>query len=370
MYESIEKLKELRALLQDELSRQVFDARLLCDIAPTLTHCLRLDQLRGGLCPADAGCDWKEVFSSVSKEGKKLILYGSGTDGQRLARYLLADGVDFYAFVGRGAAAYPDGIMGKPVFTPDWLFNQGDDVRVVISATLNSYSEIEENLKAHNFPQSHILPYMTSPPFLPPETNQYFDFPQLYRKGTAFVDGGCFNGEDSLKFARFAGGDYSKIYAFEPDPVNCERCKEFLRQHGVRDTEIFQAGLSDRDGSVYFVSKSTVASFVVGKKDMQYDEKKVEEIQVRSLDSAAGDEPVGFIKMDIEGSEFDALRGAERVIRRDAPLMALSVYHRVGDMPAIMGYLHELVPDYRFWLRQYARLSEDTVLYAAIPPAE
>ena len=75
---------------------------------------------------------------------------------------------------------------------------------------------------------------------------------------------------------------------------------------------------------------------------------------------------VGFIKMDIEGAEFDALHGAESVIVRDKPLLAISVYHRTGDMLAIMDYLHELVPEYRFWLRHYSIGVADTVLYASV----
>ena len=74
---------------------------------------------------------------------------------------------------------------------------------------------------------------------------------------------------------------------------------------------------------------------------------------------------ISFIKMDIEGAEFDALRGGEKTIRRDKPLLAICVYHRKGDMPAIMDYLHTLVPEYQFWLRHYG-LFDDTVLYAAV----
>ena len=73
-----------------------------------------------------------------------------------------------------------------------------------------------------------------------------------------------------------------------------------------------------------------------------------------------------MIKMDIEGAEFDALHGAEKVIRRNKPLLAICVYHRQGDMLAIMTYLRELVPEYRFWLRHYSVLDFETVLYAAI----
>ena len=50
---------------------------------------------------------------------------------------------------------------------------------------------------------------------------------------------------------------------------------------------------------------------------------------------------------------------------RDRPLLALSVYHRMGDMLAIMDYLHHLVSEYRFWLRHYSVGLADTVLYAA-----
>ena len=96
------------------------------------------------------------------------------------------------------------------------------------------------------------------------------------------------------------------------------------------------------------------------------EEEKVTTVRVTTIDGTVGDEPVGFIKMDIEGSEFGALHGAERTIRRDRPLLALSVYHLPGDMLAIMDYLHELVPKYRFWLRHYSVGNADTVLYAAI----
>jgi len=73
-----------------------------------------------------------------------------------------------------------------------------------------------------------------------------------------------------------------------------------------------------------------------------------------------------MIKMDIEGAEFDALHGAEKTIRRDRPLLAVSVYHRQGDTLAIMDYLNSIVLEYRFWMRHYGLLQCDTVLYAAI----
>ena len=75
---------------------------------------------------------------------------------------------------------------------------------------------------------------------------------------------------------------------------------------------------------------------------------------------------VGFIKLDIEGAELDALHGAERTIIRDKPFLALSVYHRNGDVLALMTFLHEIVPEYKFWLRHYGPLHYETVLYASV----
>lgn len=95
----------------------------------------------------------------------------------------------------------------------------------------------------------------------------------------------------------------------------------------------------------------------------------VEQINVVRLDDVVGDEVVGFIKMDVESAECDALEGAQRTIVRDKPLLAISVYHRSGDQLAIMDYLHSLVSEYRFWLRHYGdfpELNDETVLYAAV----
>lgn len=94
--------------------------------------------------------------------------------------------------------------------------------------------------------------------------------------------------------------------------------------------------------------------------------KNVITIRAVALDDIEEVQKVGFIKMDIEGAELDALHGAERTIRRDRPFLAVCVYHREGDMLAIMDYLHQLVPEYRFWLRHYGPLYYETVLYASI----
>jgi len=126
--------------------------------------------------------------------------------------------------------------------------------------------------------------------------------------------------------------------------------------------------LSDTCGAVTFVATGRGESYVLSTNEVSINfvRPEAENVTIQSiaLDTLV-DERIGMIKMDIEGSEFDALHGAQKVIQRDRPLLAICVYHRKGDMLAIMDYLHSLVPEYRFWLRHYGVLSGETVLYAA-----
>ncbi len=62
-------------------------------------------------------------------------------------------------------------------------------------------------------------------------------------------------------------------------------------------------------------------------------------IEVRRLDDILGNRPVTFIKMDIEGSELAALRGAERIIRQQRPKLAICVYHKPEDMWEIPNFI-------------------------------
>lgn len=73
---------------------------------------------------------------------------------------------------------------------------------------------------------------------------------------------------------------------------------------------------------------------------------------------------VDFIKMDIEGAEQQALRGAEESIRRFKPDMAITVYHSLEDFWQIPQYLDSLNLGYVFYLRHFTIHAEETVLFA------
>lgn len=87
-------------------------------------------------------------------------------------------------------------------------------------------------------------------------------------------------------------------------------------------------------------------------------------VQCVSIDNVIPNFNPTFISMDIEGSELEALKGAENTIRQGCPDMAVCVYHAPNHLWEIPLYLHRLVPHYKFYLRNYTTFTTETVLYA------
>ena len=87
-------------------------------------------------------------------------------------------------------------------------------------------------------------------------------------------------------------------------------------------------------------------------------------IQCVSLDTMLAGEMPTFIKMDIEGMEIDALRGAENLIRMHHPQLAICVYHDMSHIWRIPLLLREFYSGYRFYLRNYQYMGLETVVYA------
>lgn len=179
---------------------------------------------------------------------------------------------------------------------------------------------------------------------------QYFeDFMEF--SGETFVDAGGFDGDTSEGFAtRYP--DYRKIILFEPSSINMRAARHRLTSY--RDIEYRPVGLSDSAGTLSFNQEAGSASAVSNSGS--------DRIQVDTLDSSV-DEPVSFIKMDLEGWEIRALRGSMRHLAQDRPKLAIAVYHDSPDFRLVYQLVEELDHNYRCYLRQYTQGWSETVMY-------
>lgn len=73
--------------------------------------------------------------------------------------------------------------------------------------------------------------------------------------------------------------------------------------------------------------------------------------------------PVTYTKLDVEGSELRALKGAINTIKTYKPKMAISIYHKPEDILEIPIFLESLDMGYKYYIRYYQTRKEETILY-------
>ncbi len=87
------------------------------------------------------------------------------------------------------------------------------------------------------------------------------------------------------------------------------------------------------------------------------------------LDSLFSGETVNFIKADVEGHEMDLLRGAEGIIRRDRPRIAITVYHPENEWKDLRDYVCSIVPGYRWQLKGMVPWGKPLMLHMGVHDA-
>ena len=177
-----------------------------------------------------------------------------------------------------------------------------------------------------------------------------------------FADGGAFTGDTLRDFLHVTGGAFQGYYAFEPDERNLERLHAIARTDPAR-IHVIQAGLAEQSGTLFFTPTGSYDS-----KFTTFGSVASIPLPVVSLDDYfQRREPPTFIKLDVEGSEFAALRGGCNIIKQHCPRIATSVYHCPQDLWELPSLLHSLNGKYRFIFRHCTREIDDTVCYALLP---
>ena len=190
------------------------------------------------------------------------------------------------------------------------------------------------------------------------EKNAYWgnDVVPALMDGEVLLDAGVCEGEEIDR--AFALNENLCIHAFEPDRDSFLALREkyadenrvILHEQALwRETcEISFRKTSNPAASAISTEQGTVNTIV----------------HAVSLDGLAGIHPT-FIKMDIEGAEYDALHGASETLARYRPKLAVCLYHNVADYLRIPLLIKSIAPCYKFYFRKYSFLTSfESVLYA------
>ena len=196
----------------------------------------------------------------------------------------------------------------------------------------------------------------------PPETDrpQYFpgDIPGWPITPLRLVDCGAYDG-DTLAALAESDLPVEAIAAFEPDPVNFRRLAARARAYSPMPAgglTLWPCGVAAQTERLAFSAGQGEGSSLAAEGGTL--------IPCVALDDALPGFRPNLIKMDIEGAEPDALRGAEGLIRQHRPGLTICVYHRPGQLWEIPQQIARWRLDYRFYLRAHAHDDFDVVLYA------
>ncbi len=149
------------------------------------------------------------------------------------------------------------------------------------------------------------------------------------------VDCGAAEGLFSLLVAKRC----NKIYAIEPVPKFIESMN--LTFAGFDNVEILPVALSDQGGEAT-ITGSDISSVLGGSGNGT-------RVKVTTLDALFFDKniPLSYIKVDLEGYDFTALKGASNIIKTHAPKIAITTYHKKEHAGLISDYLRDINPNYR-----------------------
>jgi len=158
--------------------------------------------------------------------------------------------------------------------------------------------------------------------------------------GMLAVELGANRGVTTVALARSVGSE-GQVHTFEPVPEYYAALVENLRRNGVKNTQIHQLAITNKEGIASYYKHGEGSGIV------KTDQAKRIVVGTTSIDRFARSEHISeidFINMDCEGAELLALQGASRTLRNHAPRIFCEIHHdylsRLGQsVDDIVAYL-------------------------------
>lgn len=341
---NIDEIKKIYRALGDEQSRMIFIERMLFSITGETSHIENI--IRG----FDVG---RSLCECIDRE-KKIIVFGAGIWGREIIQIWKAK---IEIILDNNKKLQGTKIYDIPVCSPE-EFEYKNDIKILICTRLY-YEEIYNQLTILGIKEDKIINVGKVLDDL--AELQYFDLKELnFSENEIFADVGSLDAMSAVRFINKVDGKFEKVYCFEPDKDNVKKCQAMMLEYIRQDeAEIIQKGVWSSEGNLSFVSLGNGGSSFVLNSNVGLDS-----VEVTTLDTVFFGKKVTFIKMDIEGAEYEALLGCKNIIMEQKPKLAISIYHKPEDVLEIPKLILQYNPEYNLYIRHYSVAGAETVLYA------
>lgn len=168
-----------------------------------------------------------------------------------------------------------------------------------------------------------------------------------------FVDCGAYDGDTLEIFIKNQDNKFKKYIAIEADEINCTKIQQKIDDNRVSVLNHFIA-----DDNYVINFESTGTSYGMGGANGS-------SVMTKTLDELTYSDAPTFIKVNLEGYDLDAIRGASTIIKEYKPIVSVQGHHKSNHFWEIIETLKAMADDYKFYLRNYGGIIEYT--FYAIP---
>lgn len=168
----------------------------------------------------------------------------------------------------------------------------------------------------------------------------------LCNLGGNMIHAGTFFGDMIPSFSRATSG---QVFAFEPVLENYILAKLCIEENNLGNVYLLNAALGDAVGVTHVTTQDADGSHLGGASQISDLGQTVAMITIDSLNI----EHINLIQLDVEGFEYSALKGAEKTLLRDSPIVMIE-----DNLSSCCGYLEQLeysyfgsIPGLSIWCR-------------------
>jgi FkbM family methyltransferase len=161
-------------------------------------------------------------------------------------------------------------------------------------------------------------------------------------EGKDFLDIGTYIGDTAIMFLKYKP---NSVLSYEPVDINYKDLLKTIELNKAQDLIVpIKKGLGEKQ-DVLRISKSSSSASMLG---IDANDENTLQVDVSTIDIECKNRQIGLIKMDVEGFEYYVVKGGLETIKRDKPVMFISLYHTGKDFFEIPPMLKNAVPEYKF----------------------